>query len=234
MGNHNTSFFHRKIPLKPWRTPYHNYRVAEKINGKTHPGNPEPSGVKHGHDTPNRYRPCSQEKSSLAEMLRVFTKESIIHLGFRPCHAGIPWKISWRKSCLKCFLKEFLGIWEENPRFNRNGRIQACMNHVVIWVSQNGGLPNLFPCQEQLNWYTGKWNVIFTVIIQLKLNWRVSSKFLWQKIWIQIFRAALCGKKAPSGFNWDKQASVNGHIGKRLHSYATTEIKAFMLDRADR
>lgn len=24
-------------------------------------------------------------------------------------------------------LKEFLGIWEENPRFNRNGRIQACM-----------------------------------------------------------------------------------------------------------
>ena len=154
-------------------------------------------------------------------------------LGF-PCHAGIPWKISWRKSCLKCFLKEFLGIWEENPRFNRNGRIQACMNHVVIWVSQNGGLPNLFPCQEQLNWYTGKWNVIFTVIIQLKLNWRVSSKFLWQKIWIQIFRAALCGKKAPSGFNWDKQASVNGHIGKRLHSYATTEIKAFMLDRADR
>ena len=24
-------------------------------------------------------------------------------------------------------LKEFLGIWEENARFNRNGRIQACM-----------------------------------------------------------------------------------------------------------
>ena len=65
--------------------------------------------------------------------------------------------------------------------------------------------------QCQLN-YTGKCGMSSS---RSTFNWRVSRKFLWQKIWIQIFRAAMCGKKTPAGFNWDKQALVNGHIGKR-------------------